>query len=193
MADYATNGKLDAGFDKLSQRARPQRPRWLSLSKPARTLPHPPLGQSLVEFALVAPLLISIVVGIIELGILFSTYVGLANSAREGARAAAIYRYPGLPPQTGATADVQAIDEARQNVMSTAVVSTLNPITPVEAVSMTLAYVPGEPDAANLLRAGDTVSVTLEYTHPILWQLFGQQAVVLRAQSSARIEPGSNQ
>ncbi len=33
-ADYATNWKLGAAFDKLSLRARPQRPRWLSLSKP---------------------------------------------------------------------------------------------------------------------------------------------------------------
>ena len=36
MADYATNWKLDAAFDKLRQRFCPQRSRWLSLSKPAR-------------------------------------------------------------------------------------------------------------------------------------------------------------
>ena len=35
MADDVTNWKPGAAFDKLRQRSRPQRPRWLSLSKPA--------------------------------------------------------------------------------------------------------------------------------------------------------------
>ena len=49
MADYATNWKLGAAFDKLRQRACPQRPRWLSLSKPARTLPAASSLAELVE------------------------------------------------------------------------------------------------------------------------------------------------
>ncbi len=34
MADYAMNWRLDTAFDKLRQRPRQQRPRWLSLAKP---------------------------------------------------------------------------------------------------------------------------------------------------------------
>ncbi len=75
---------------------------------------HPsPRGQSLVEFALIAPLLVALIVGIIELGILFSVYVGLTNSAREGARAGAIYQ-AGRTPTNGDAAAVAAIDAARR-------------------------------------------------------------------------------
>lgn len=145
----------------------------------------------MVEFALIAPILIIIVIGIIELGILLSAYVGLSNSAREGARAAAIYRYNGLAPQTGATAVVPTIDAGRQSMMSTAIAETHNPITPIEEITVTPVYVPANPAAGNLLRAGDTISVTLEYNHRILWGLLGERDIVLRAQSAARIEPGS--
>ena len=45
MADYAMNWRLDTAFDKLRQRPRQQRPRWLSLSKPARLMQHVLLRQ----------------------------------------------------------------------------------------------------------------------------------------------------
>ncbi|HZK18677.1 MAG TPA: TadE/TadG family type IV pilus assembly protein [Clostridia bacterium] len=43
-------------------------------------------GQSLVEFALVLPLLIILLMGIFEFGRIFSSYVMITNAAREGAR-----------------------------------------------------------------------------------------------------------
>lgn len=43
-------------------------------------------GQSLIEFTLVALLLIWILVGIIDFARLFFTYASVANAAREGAR-----------------------------------------------------------------------------------------------------------
>lgn len=43
-------------------------------------------GQSLVEFALLVPLLITILVAIIEFGFMFNAYLSLANGSREGAR-----------------------------------------------------------------------------------------------------------
>lgn len=50
-------------------------------------------GQSMVELALALPLLIALVVGIAEFGLLFSTYVQVSNAAREGARAGSRYVY----------------------------------------------------------------------------------------------------
>lgn len=47
-------------------------------------------GANLVEFALVAPLLLILVLGIIEFGILFGEYNEIRHSAREGARYAAV-------------------------------------------------------------------------------------------------------
>lgn len=50
-------------------------------------------GQSLVEFALVLPLLIILIVGIAEFGFIFYAYVQVSNAAREGARAGSRYIY----------------------------------------------------------------------------------------------------
>ena len=47
-------------------------------------------GQSLVELALVLPLITLILCGILELGIIFHSYLVLTNAAREGARAGAV-------------------------------------------------------------------------------------------------------
>ncbi len=51
-------------------------------------------GASAVEFALVAPLLLILVFGIIDLGRAYSTLNQLAASAREGARYAAVLPNP---------------------------------------------------------------------------------------------------
>ena len=47
-------------------------------------------GQALVEFALLIPVLIIIVMGIIEFGRLWMTMVTLSGAAREGVRVAAV-------------------------------------------------------------------------------------------------------
>ncbi|MDR5658932.1 pilus assembly protein [Serpentinicella sp. ANB-PHB4] len=47
-------------------------------------------GQALVELALVLPILLLLVFGIIEFGRVFGTYLMVTHSAREGARAAAV-------------------------------------------------------------------------------------------------------
>lgn len=47
-------------------------------------------GQSLVEFAIILPLLLGIVIGIFEFGRAWNVYQVLTNTAREGARAAVI-------------------------------------------------------------------------------------------------------
>lgn len=43
-------------------------------------------GQSLVEFALILPLLLFLIMGIIQFGLILSGYVTVSNAAREGAR-----------------------------------------------------------------------------------------------------------
>lgn len=43
-------------------------------------------GQSMVEFALVIPVLLLIVIGIIEFGFMFSSYLTLTNASREAVR-----------------------------------------------------------------------------------------------------------
>lgn len=50
-------------------------------------------GQSLVEFAIVLTPLTLLMMGIVQLGIVFNAYVTLSSATREAARAASIYVY----------------------------------------------------------------------------------------------------
>jgi Flp pilus assembly protein TadG len=52
-------------------------------------------GQTAVEFALVAPALIALVLGIWQFGIIFHNYVTLTDAARAGARKAIVARLDG--------------------------------------------------------------------------------------------------
>jgi Flp pilus assembly protein TadG len=50
-------------------------------------------GQSVVEFTLILGPLMVLILGIIQLGLVFNAYVTVANATREGARTASIYVY----------------------------------------------------------------------------------------------------
>lgn len=63
-------------------------------------------GQSLVEFALAAPLLALVLIGLAEFGFVLYAHVQVANAAREGARAGGLYlsarfHYSGCVNQPG--------------------------------------------------------------------------------------------
>lgn len=47
-------------------------------------------GQTLVEFALILPILLLLVMGIIQFGMILSGQIAVTNAAREGARVAAV-------------------------------------------------------------------------------------------------------
>lgn len=51
-------------------------------------------GQALIEFALVAPILILILAGLVQFALIFERQVGINNAVREGARRAATYAAP---------------------------------------------------------------------------------------------------
>jgi len=156
-------------------------------------------GQSLVEFALTAPLLVLIVVSVIELGILFAVVIGLSGSAREAARAGAVFRSTGTALLSVNAAALTSIDSARLVSMSTTISDTLSPIIAPSTLTVTVGYPPygasvSDPLPAALkadpYRAGDTISVTLQHSHRIFWGLFGPRDLLLQASSTAKIEPG---
>lgn len=60
-------------------------------------------GQTMIEFAIVVPLLLVIVFGIFQFGSLYKDYVTLTDATRVGARKAATSRQSGTPE-----ADVEA-------------------------------------------------------------------------------------
>lgn len=58
-----------------------------------RGAPAPERGQSLVEFSLVLMPLFLILLGIIQFGFIFNTYVTMTNAARDAARLGTVYVY----------------------------------------------------------------------------------------------------
>jgi Flp pilus assembly protein TadG len=75
-----------------------------------RALIHGEEGQNLVEFALLLPVLLYILMGIIQFGLIFAVYVTINNAVREGARWGSIYVYDN-------TISVTNNDVARNNGM----------------------------------------------------------------------------
>ncbi|HWQ13403.1 MAG TPA: TadE family protein [Roseiflexaceae bacterium] len=156
--------------------------------EPAQKNPQPP-AQSLVEFALTAPLLLMLLFGIIELGILLSVYIGMTNTAREASRAGAIYQYSGST--VGLVTDT--VDLQREAYISSVISETLHPIVDPAAVSVTVTYTPTmvlDPGVLNLYRAGDTIGVQLVYTHTLFFGFLGPQTLTIRTHSAMRIETG---
>jgi Flp pilus assembly protein TadG len=63
-------------------------------------------GQALVEFAIILPIVLLLVVGMIQVGIAFNYWINLNQLSAEGARWVAVDRLPGNPDPT--VADYEA-------------------------------------------------------------------------------------
>src|SRR5437016_10862548 len=66
-------------------------------------------GQTMVEFAIVLPILCLLLFGVIQFGILFNDYVTLTDAVRAGARKAAVSRQiQGTTPQQACIDQIRA-------------------------------------------------------------------------------------
>lgn len=121
-------------------------------------------GQSLVEFTIILPVLLLLVMGIIQFGLIFNSYITVANASREGARA-------GISGNTD-TQIIQLIKATSPNLNENNLAVTISP-------------------SENNRRSGDTLMVRVSYSYqltiPIISKLFNNQ-VVLNGQTSMRVE-----
>lgn len=76
-------------------------------------------GQSLVEFALILGPLLLLLLGVVQFGFIFNTYITVSTAAREAAREGSIYVYD-------RTLTKSANDALRNNTMKTTLLSSLN-------------------------------------------------------------------
>jgi len=106
-------------------------------------------GASAVEFALIAPLLVLLVIGIIEFGHAFQVHGQLSAAAREGVRAMALQNDP--------AAARAAVRQAT---------STLDPAVTDAQISIT-------PAACPLTGGSTTVRLTIDYDMPFLTGFLG--------------------
>ena len=133
----------------------------LPAKRRASTLVSDERGQAAVEFALILPILMALLLGIIQFGIVFNNYVTITDAARAGARKAAVSRFAG---DQGAAAKVVAKNSAQglnQTALKVTVTST-NWNVPGSDVNVTVTY----PYSINILgwtvKAGNLTSTTKE-------------------------------
>lgn len=123
-----------------------------------------PKGQSLVETALILPIVILILTGIIDFGLMFNNYLVITNASRDGARSAVV----------GKT-DTDIKTEIR-NMTST-----------LDQSKLTITIYPAE----SLRKKGDNITVTVTYDYHLLTPIIGAlipNPIHLSSQMVMRIE-----
>ena len=108
----------DHGSVMPRTRNRPDPMRIAVLRRPAPA-PDRARGQSLVEFALVLVPLLLLILGVVQFGLIFNSYVTMTNAAREGARTGTIYVYD-------RTLSKAQNDTARNVAIRTSVLGSMN-------------------------------------------------------------------
>jgi hypothetical protein len=143
-------------------------------------------GAELIEMALILPLLLVIVAGIIDFGFLFQRFVVLTNAAREGARVAVL---PGYLPVDGEGNPITTAIEGRVRdyVRDGLGEPTANPGVFVTRDALTAGF----PAPVQLVR----VRATLDYDYlilgPVAALLGGNfDSITLEARATMRLEAG---
>jgi Flp pilus assembly protein TadG len=118
-------------------------------------------GQAAAEFALVLPILLVLVFGIVQFGIAFNNYLTITDATRAGARKAAVSRFSGDLGAGAALAVRAAAVDLDQTKLGVAVSST-NWAIPGSTVTVTASY----PYSLNILgwvvKSGSLTSTTVE-------------------------------
>lgn len=121
-------------------------------------------GQSAVETALILPIIVLILTGIIDFGLLFNNYLVITNASREAARNAAV----------GST-------DVNINSLVAGMTSTL------DNTKLKTTIYPAEA----LRKKGDEVTVTIEYDYKLITPVIGAvipNPVHLKTKTVMRIE-----
>ena len=82
-------------------------------------------GQTMVEFALVMPVLLLVIFGIIQFGVLYNDYISLTDATRVGARKAAVSRQTSDPVGLAKTAVRNAASDLDASKLTVAVTATV--------------------------------------------------------------------
>lgn len=120
-------------------------------------------GAAVVEFALVLPLLILLVFGIIEFGRAYNLYLGVTHAAREGARIASVRNGTGVTD-----------DEIKDQVVARS------------ALDITTSNVEVTP--AGLKTPGQAITVRVRYPVTLTIPLLGSYSIDLKSEGIMRIE-----
>jgi hypothetical protein len=135
-------------------------------------------GQALVEFALVIPLFLLLMVALFDMGRAVFAYNTLTNAAREGARMAIVNQ------------DKPTIIKRAKS--QTAIVELNDPSVSVAFYQMAADGTPDYSDPCNLVAVGCLAIVSFEATYvpitPLIGNLFGHGGVTFTAESILSVE-----
>ena len=141
-------------------------------------------GQAAVEIALLLPVLLVLLFGIILSGFTFYAFIQVSNAAREGARAGSVYRI--TQAGSGLTLE-ETVEQAIYDPGGpTSALGFLSPTSPSFDVANDVDVVLVDVDAdPTVISSGDqlTVTVTYSYTLPLVSVLlpqFPQPIVIVR-------------
>ena len=110
-------------------------------------------GSNLVEFALVLPLLLVLVMGIVEVGFALYDKAVITNACREGARAGMVFRDPRMSPEE--------IEAVVRNYASAYLVTFGTP-------NLTIGSSWDDVDGNGVKSSGDTLTVNVSYLYDYL-------------------------
>jgi Flp pilus assembly protein TadG len=153
-------------------------------------------GQATVEFAIILPMLLLLIVGLIQFGKAFNYWLSLNHIANETARWAAVDR---LPPSGGGDAWITspsvdqlqsyAANQAQNQELQERIVADDNPD---DLSNVVVCYTPSAQGAAPQVGDAATVQVRVPYQLPVVSSLSGLD-ITLSGTSTVRLEqvPGS--
>ena len=131
-------------------------------------------GQAGAEFALVIPLFLLLVAGIIDFGLGLNASITVTNAAREAARLGVVKPYS---DQITARAQAEAVGLNPANLTVTA-----------SCVRSGGTCTLGTGTTAGTAASGDSVSVTVSYSYRMIWPLAFGNVINLTQTSDFRIE-----
>jgi len=142
-------------------------------------------GQAAVEFALVLPVLLMLVIGIIQFGLLFNKYITLTDAARSGAQTLALGRNLSDPcdPAIAQTLGAASGIGLTASQVTLGFVAQSPPPTPPPTTADTCGSGSYPSESGGTENVGDQATVTA--TQPFTLQLFGVPIVSLNLSSSA--------
>lgn len=139
-------------------------------------------GQSLAETAIVFPILLLLLSGLLDLGRLYYVYVGLQDATGEAAIFLAVN------PECETSADGADCADPNNALFRAQNAGGPTGVLDFSSMTTTITYTDDEPTPNGIRDIGDSVTVTMEYPFefvtPIMPQISGVNPITLRAISS---------
>ncbi len=149
-------------------------------------------GQALVEFALVIPIFLLLVAGMIDFGLGLNASITVSNAAREGARLGVVTKLTAneldfIGPTGTIQTRVKSVLGSGLVSGATITVTCERPAVPPATTPTACVFATGQTNPPTA-KTGDFVVVTVSFGYPMIWPLAFGTTIGLSSTSRFRIE-----